>query len=187
MAQTNNFSNEPVTIVFNWRVKPGKEQEFERRMHEIHKVARTFPGHMGVTTLNSLAQKDNFHTILRFDTAQHLSDWLNSPARKEMMKPLEEIAHRDVSTKATGLETWFELPGQHVSPPPRWKMALTTMIAIYPLSLLTALYVTPYMEDWPVAIRALFLTIVAPLILTYLFMPFLTQRVLKRWLYKSDS
>jgi hypothetical protein len=104
-----------------------------------------------------------------------------------MMKPMEEITITENTVKATGLETWFDIPGQYVIAPPRWKMVITTFIAIYPLSLLYALYLAPHIISWPVLVRALFLPVLAPVILTYLFMPFLTQRVLKRWLYKSSA
>ncbi|MDB5164448.1 MAG: antibiotic biosynthesis monooxygenase [Candidatus Saccharibacteria bacterium] len=186
MPQSNKFSSEPVTTVLSWTVKHGKEQLFEHVMHDIHKVARTFPGHMGVTTLQSPTHKDSFQTILRFDNTKHLETWLSSPIRQKMMKPLEEIAHIDTSVKATGLETWFEVPGQLVTPPPKWKMVVATFIAIYPVSLLFTLFLAPHIATWHAAVRALFLPVIAPIILTYLFMPFLTQRLLKHWLYKND-
>jgi antibiotic biosynthesis monooxygenase (ABM) superfamily enzyme len=40
--------------------------------------------------------------------------------------------------KVTGLEAWFALPGANVptmKPPPRWKMWLVIVVAIYPLIL----------------------------------------------------
>ena len=86
MERSTNFSNEPVTAVFSWTVKPGNEQLFEHQMHEIHKVARTFPGHMGVTTLRSPANKGSYQTtVLRFDSTMHLEAWLNSQVRQKMM------------------------------------------------------------------------------------------------------
>jgi uncharacterized protein len=154
-------------------------------MHEIHRVARTFPGHMGVTTIKSPGRNDSFQTVLRFDNRPHLDAWLHSPTRHELMQALEEVAHNDTAKKATGLETWFTLPSQQVTPPPKWKMAATTFIAIYPLSLLYSIFLAPYIESWPVWIRALFLPVIAPITLTYIFMPFLTQRILKSWLYKN--
>ncbi|MDB5165520.1 MAG: antibiotic biosynthesis monooxygenase [Candidatus Saccharibacteria bacterium] len=187
MAQSNKFSNEPVTTVFSWTVKQGNVQVFERMMHDIHKVARTFPGHMGVTTLQSPTRKDSFQTVLRFDTTNHLEAWLSSPIRRKMMKAMGNIAHIDTAVKATGLETWFEIPGQQITPPPKWKMVVATFIAIYPISLLFSVFLAPYIADWPVWIRALFLPVLAPIILTYLLMPFLTQRVLKRWLYDNTE
>ncbi len=185
MSQTYKQGKEPGTVVFSWTVRPGKEEQFEQLMHEIHKVARTFPGHMGVTTLKSHAQRGNFQTILRFDTTSHLEKWLNSSVRNKMMRQLEKVAHVDVTSKTTGLETWFEIPGQTVPPPSRWKMTITTFVAIYPLSLIYGYFVTPHITGLPVAIRALFLPVFAPVILTYLFMPLLTRKVLKSWLYKT--
>jgi len=184
MANSSIPSSEPATAVFSWTVKPGMEQLFEQRMHEIHRVARTYPGHMGVTTIKSPGRNDSFQTVLRFDTQSHLEAWLRSPTRRQLAQSLEEVAHNDTTKKATGLETWFEIPGQSVTPPPRWKMVSVTFFAIYPISLAYGLFLAPRIVDWPVWVRSLCLPIFAPLILTYLFMPFLTQRVLKRWLYK---
>jgi antibiotic biosynthesis monooxygenase (ABM) superfamily enzyme len=187
MAKENELSNEPVAALFNVTVKQGKEQDFETLMHEVHKVARKFPGHMGVTTLKNPSRKGSFQTILHFDSTKNLEGWLNSPQRKKVMKPIDKIADSNSLRKATGLETWFDIPGQQVTPPPRWKMALTTSIAIYPLSLLYGLFVAAHILRWPVELRSLVLPAFAPTILTYLFMPFLTQRVLKRWLYKTNN
>jgi antibiotic biosynthesis monooxygenase (ABM) superfamily enzyme len=183
MMQTDGFESAPVTVIWNWRIQPDKEQLFEHMMHDIHKVARTFPGHMGVTTLKSAAQQNEVQTVLRFDNTKHLEAWLNSDIRQRMVRLLNEIATANKAERATGLETWFDIPGEHVTPPSRWKMVTTTFTAIYPLSLLYAYLVVPHTGGWPNALRALILPIFAPIILTYLFMPFLTRHVLRRWLY----
>lgn len=187
MTQAYSTADEPVTAVFTWTVDPGENNVFERMMHDIHLVARTFPGHMGVTTLKSPTKKRNYQTILRFDTANHLDNWLNSPIRQKQLRPLEEIAHPEATTEKTGLETWFELPDQIVPAPKRWKMVISTAIAILPLSLLANYFLAPHETNWPLYLRALVLPLVAPIILTYLLMPFLTQHILKRWLYKSPK
>ena len=186
MSNVSQVENEPVTVVWNWTIGHGKEEMFEHMMHDIHNVARTFPGHMGVTTLQSPEKKDNFQTILRFDNVSHLERWLNSDIRQKMLEPLSEIAHENAATKATGLETWFEVPGKTVTPPPRWKMVVTTFIAIYPLSVVYGFLVAPNTLSWPTLVRALILPIFAPIILTYAFMPFLTQKVLRPWLYRAS-
>lgn len=49
MAKSVEQIDEPVTAVFSYTVRPGDEEAFEHLIHDIHKVARTFPGHMGVT------------------------------------------------------------------------------------------------------------------------------------------
>lgn len=185
MATRSVLSNEPVTALFSLTVKQGKEKEFELLMHDLNKAARTFQGHMGVTTLKNPSRKGMFQTVLRFDSTKHLEDWLNSPLRKKLMKPIDEIANLDTFKEATGLETWFDIPGQQVTPPPRWKMVITTFIGIYPLSLLYGFFLAAHIERWPIEFRSLVIPVFAPIILTYLFMPFLTQTLLRRWLYKT--
>jgi hypothetical protein len=187
MTKGSVLSNEPVTALFSLTVKQGKEREFEVLMHELHKAARTFPGHMGVTTLKNPSRRGSRQTVLRFDNTKHLEGWLNSPLRKKLIEPIDEITDSDSFSEATGLETWFDIPGQQVVPPPRWKMVTTTFIGIYPLSLLYGFFVAAHVERWPVEFRSLLIPVFAPIILTYLFMPFLTQRVLKRWLYKVNN
>jgi antibiotic biosynthesis monooxygenase (ABM) superfamily enzyme len=100
------------------------------------------------------------------------------------MKSLGDIAQTQTE-KASGLETWFDIPGQLVTPPPRWKMALTTIIAIYPIALFFAVFITPHVTNWTVFLRAALVPIFGPIILTYLFMPFLTRKVLRGWLYRN--
>jgi uncharacterized protein len=187
MAREKVLSNEPVTALFSLNVKQGKEHDFELLMHKVHKAARTYPGHMGVTTLKNPSRKGSFQIVLRFDSTKHLEGWLNSPVRKKLMRPIEEIADLDTFKEASGLETWFDIPGQQVTPPPRWKMVATTFIAIYPLSLLYGFFLAAHVERWPVEFRSLIIPVFAPIILTYLFMPFLTQQVLRRWLYKGSN
>lgn len=185
MAKERVLSSEPVTALLSLTVKKGKEQEFELLMHKVHKAARTFPGHMGVTTLKNPSRRGSRQTILRFDSTKHLEDWLQSPQRKKLMKPIDKIADSDAYKEATGLETWFDIPGQQVTAPPRWKMVVTTLIGIYPISLFYGGLIAAHVVHWPLLLKSLFLPIFAPIILTYLFMPFLTQRVLRGWLYKQ--
>jgi uncharacterized protein len=99
MKAAGKLLNETATAVFSWSVKPGMQQLFEQRMHEIHRVARTYPGHMGVTTIKSPGRDNSFQTVLRFDTQAHLEDWLRSPTRHELTQALEEVAHNDSTKK----------------------------------------------------------------------------------------
>lgn len=184
MTKEVKIFSEPVTTVISWIVKPGNEQTFKERMHEVHKAARQFPGHMGVTTLQSSTNKSNFYTVLRFDSSYNMHIWLNSPERRKLIKPIYKIARINTNTESTGLETWFNLPGTGILAPPKWKMIITTFIGLYPQSLLFTLFVTPFILNWPSIFRAAVLPIIAPIILTYWIMPFLTQKLLKPWLYK---
>jgi len=84
----------------------------------------------------------------------------------------------------TGLETWFKLPGSKVptmKPPPRWKMWLVSMVAVYPLVLAFQVLVVPRMAGLPLPVRALAFPVVLLTLMTFVVMPVVT-RVLRRWL-----
>ena len=110
--------SEPVTAIFSWTVRSGNEEAFHQAMHHVHEGAKTFPGHMGITTFKSPTSPNNFYTILRFDTSDHMHDWMSSAARRDLIADVYKVATLATDVKATGLETWFDLPGQTVTPPP---------------------------------------------------------------------
>jgi antibiotic biosynthesis monooxygenase (ABM) superfamily enzyme len=184
MSQVRKYIKEPVTAVFSWNVKPENSEKFQSLMHKIHTAAVKWPGHLGVTTLRPPKGRNDFQTVLRFDSYKHLENWLNSKERNELMASLDGIAETHTE-EASGLETWFDIPGRLVIPPPRWKMATTTIIAIYPIALLVNIFIVPHILSWQVIFRSAVVPIIGPVVLTYCFMPLLTQKVLKNWLYKS--
>jgi antibiotic biosynthesis monooxygenase (ABM) superfamily enzyme len=174
----------PVTIVLSWEVRAGQEKAFRDWAHGITTAATRWPGHLGTTTLRPPNGKGTYHSVLRFDTDKHLRAWLDSAERNDWIKQLRGIAAAHASPKATGLESWFEVPGSSNPSPPRWKMVIVTFTSVYPLSLLLSEFITPHITKWNIFVRSLILPIVVPVVLTYFSMPFLTQRVFKRWLYK---
>ncbi len=64
-------------------------------------------------------------------------------------------------------------------------MVAVTFTAIYPIGLVFGYFINPHIKTWPVPLRALLLPIVAPILLTYVLMPWLTQKVFRYWLYKQ--
>jgi antibiotic biosynthesis monooxygenase (ABM) superfamily enzyme len=176
----------PATVVYSWTVLPGQEQAFLQWFHGITNAATHWPGHLGVTTLRPPEGQNTYHSVLRFDSKQHLSDWLKSDERRRWLAQLDGIATAHASRKATGLESWFDMSELNGTPPPRWKMVIVTFIAVYPLSLVLGELVSPHITHVNIFTRSLLFPVIAPVVLTYFFMPFLTQRVFKSWLYKQS-
>jgi antibiotic biosynthesis monooxygenase (ABM) superfamily enzyme len=55
----------------------------------------------------------------------------------------------------TGLEAWFTLPHRAtLKPPPRWKMWLVSLLAIYPLVVIFQVTIVPTIETWPLLVRS---------------------------------
>lgn len=89
-----------------------------------------------------------------------------------------EAKHPHIS----GLETWFVIPGQKaVIPPPRWKMALVTILGVWPASILVPWVLNPFMIGMPWPLQAFFVAVGIVAILTWAIMPVLV-RILNRWL-----
>jgi antibiotic biosynthesis monooxygenase (ABM) superfamily enzyme len=184
---STNQTREPVTAIFSWTVKSGKESDFQAAMHHVHQAAKTFPGHLGITTFRSPTSKSTYFTVLRFDSPDHMHSWMKSAARHDLIQEVFKTASLDTDFEAPGLETWFELPGQTQPAPPKWKMVTAIFIAIYPLSLLFNIFVAPHLVSWPVILRSLVFSVIAPTLLTYFLMPFVSQKLLKRWLYPKHN
>lgn len=179
--------NQAVTAVFTWQVRPGREAQFEEWTHGVTRAASRFPGSEGVVWVRP-ESGHLFHAIARFCDTERLSAWLDSPERAAWHRRISGIATEVSSERqaTTGMETWFSLPGTTVQSPPRWKMALTTLLAAYPLVLLLQWLVVPATASWPLPLRAaLFPAVLLPS-LTYLIMPWLS-RLLRLWLYRRPG
>jgi antibiotic biosynthesis monooxygenase (ABM) superfamily enzyme len=182
------MSNPPdsATLVVSRRIKQGREEAYEDWLRRVIQVARAFPGYMGVTTLSPEGVDSNLrYLIWRFDSAATLEAWEGSDARNALVKEVQDYSTQHYE-KATGMETWFSLPGTKVHPPPKWKMFIVTLLAAYAVSLTARLLLSPYLGDWPLFASNLLFTVILVATLTYLAMPRLSS-MLRKWLYPPES
>jgi antibiotic biosynthesis monooxygenase (ABM) superfamily enzyme len=132
----------------------------------------------------------DYHVLYTFNDRPSLEAWLDSEVRADWMADVGELTEerRDLQ-QVSGLETWFTLPRSTVAtmkPPPRWKMWLVTVVAIYPLILTLFSLLSPLIAGWPLPIRALIFPFVLVTLMTYFVMPTMT-RALRRWLSPETS
>lgn len=180
-----NSNPEPVTLVFTWTVKQGKEKAFENWAHRITEAAATFEGHLGANWVKPVTNSKNYTVIYKFDTVDHFMEWEHSMIRKTMLREVEEYTKGSTSKleQITGLETWFTLPGSlTIKPPPKWKMAIATAIGIYPIGLFFQAYIAPYMNEVPLLLRPVVLILLLTPLMTYVIMPNITK-LFRKWLY----
>jgi antibiotic biosynthesis monooxygenase (ABM) superfamily enzyme len=175
-------SAEGATLVVSRRIKSGQEEAYEDWLRRIIQTARAFPGYMGVTTLSPEGVDSNLrYLIWRFDSTATLEAWERSDVRNALVKEVENYATQHYE-KASGMETWFSLPGMVVRPPPKWKMFTVTLLAGYAVSLTARLLLGPYVGGWPLFASNLLFTFILVATLTYFAMPRLSS-LLRRWLY----
>ena len=126
----------PVTVLISRLVRTGHEAAFEEVMAQLIAAASRYAGHLGATLVRPTEPADrHYQVVFAFDTDDHLLAWTHSQERGHILDQLHPHTHGAASTRIlTGLETWFALPRDETrQPPPRYKMALASLLAIYPL------------------------------------------------------
>ena len=191
--------DESVTWVITHQVRPDRRDDFEDWIAGITDDVARFPGREGVTVLRPGGESSTeYVVIVRFASYDDLRRWEESAERAEWLTRLDPLlAATSTYRTETGLETWFQLPGQRsVVPPPKWKMALLIILAIYPLLLIVlpfmgTVFDVPYLGV-PITIGSEFVvrTFVTAVILvtlmTWVAMPLLTK-LFRGWLYTAPG
>jgi uncharacterized protein len=173
-----------VTTTVTRRVKPGHEAAYEAFLEGIIAAASRFPGHIGVEVFRPDRPGGEYRTVYRFDSAEHLRAWLESPERAAWLERAERHAAGPMQSRyLTGLESWFTLPSRPGAlPPPPWKMALLTWVTIFPLITLVVELLGPLIEELSVVLRLGITTALTVPLMTWVVMPRVT-RLLSGWLY----
>jgi len=181
---------EPVTTIFTRIVKTDRIQDFEAWLRGINEVVRQFDGYLGMDVIRP---GDHDHPeyviILRFEDYDDLKEWQESRHRFEWVEKSNDMTIGDpYLQEAHGLESWFTLPGRQtaVLPPAKYKMAVLTVVAIYPLILLAGTALTLLPQELPPLIATLITVIVVGISMTYLVMPRIT-RLFRFWLFPSSG
>ena len=176
----------PVTAVVSRRVKPGREQEFEEWVSGILAAANAFPGYLGSEVLRPSDHDDDdeYRIISRFDHASNLHAWETSEERRHWLRQSRPLLHEEEKVHVlTGLETWFTLPSKSgESPPPRYKMAVVTWLAVFPVVAIIFSVFGQWLSLLPTLLRTLVFTVVMVTLMTYVIMPRMT-RLFSFWLY----
>jgi antibiotic biosynthesis monooxygenase (ABM) superfamily enzyme len=176
-------TDEGQSVIFTIKAKPGREEAIADWAHRIVAAARAYEGNLAATVIGT-ANTGEYRIFHHFQGTRSLQSWLDSSERLRLLAEAESILESTPTRQlVTGLEAWFHLPsqGRAMLPPPRWKMWLTSVVAIYPLILAFQAWLSPRMAHWPLALRAAVLPLVILTLMTYVVMPVVT-RVLKPWL-----
>jgi uncharacterized protein len=176
--------SESVTVSVTQRVQRGREAGFEAWLQGISKAAEKFPGHQGINVIRPAAPSRDYTYIFRFDSPEHLQQWETSPERDRWVAKLHGLTETAAKKQIlTGLEYWFTLPNDPAKPaPPRYKMAIVTILAIYPLTTLLGWLVSPGPLSRSRLLKGFVVSVLAVMLMTYLIMPRMT-RLFAGWLF----
>lgn len=178
------MQHEAVSVVVERKVLPGKQAEFEKILKGIIQACSRWKGYLGTHVTKPTNNDNKYLAVFRFDSQENLNAWIHSQEREDWVVQIDHLIEEPTSLQfITGLETWFTLPGKPIlTPPPRYKMAIVTWLAITPLLICFSLIFGEYLSQFPVILRFFLTTPWIVLIMTYLWMPFMTK-MFRRWLY----
>ena len=176
---------DPISIGITRRVKSDQVEAFEAWLGEIQAVAAGFDGYAGMDVVRPAdADIPTYFIILRFDSYAQYSAWHESPERGEAVeRSLAMTAGDAVIEEAQGLAGWFTPPPAQtrVQPPARYKMAILTIVGLYPLIVVVGALVTATTEV-SVALGTLITVTIVAAVATYWVMPWITH-VARHWLF----
>ena len=171
----------PIHIAITRRVRPGCEAGFQAALREFFQTSFAHSGVWGASMLTPPPGSDSReYGILRtFASETERDAFYESP----MFKAWEERARtltegEPVYRQLHGLEAWFRSPH---NPPPRWKMAVATLLGVYPVSLLIGVVLSPTLKKLPLVLNLFVVSAIIVGLLTWVVMPLVT-RLLHGWL-----
>ncbi len=182
-------TKDAITVVVTRRVKRGREREAERWISCITQAAMKFEGHLGANIIPSTnPQKPEYVVIFRFNNDENLKKWEESTVRAEWIDRAKAFTvGKTKIQKITGLEYWFTLPDKPFQvPPPRYKMAIATILALYPTVKLVGTISNSLTTYTSISIHLLVELTATVVLMTYLVMPVMI-RLLAFWLYKDGE
>jgi len=176
----------PVHIAITRRVRPGCEAEFQQALREFLQTSFAHGGVQGASMLTPPPDSDSReYGILRtFASEAERDTFYASPMFQTWEARARTLTEGEPAYRQLhGLEAWFRSPH---NPPPRWKMAVATLLGVYPASLLLSVTVGDAVHTWPLLTRSLVFAVGMVALLTWVVMPLVT-RMLNNWLHPQHK
>lgn len=184
MTEQTPIAEVPVTLVIARRVRPGGEGRFEEWLGGIADQMRRFAGFRGLRLLPPVADVQAEHVVLvQFDSRAHLQQWCVSDVRRAWVEKTAAFTEQLVVVQpVSGLDGLFQLPHTGLAlAPTKYKSVVVVTLGLYPLLVVSNLWVTPHLEWLSPLPRLLATTLVNVTLMAYVMMPLLT-RPLRSWL-----
>lgn len=173
---------EPVSTRVSRTVPATKVAQFEELLHQVITAARSFEGHLGVDVLRPEGG-GVYQIVFRYRGRAEHRAWTDSEQRHRLVAQIDELLDDGRTAEmrtVDGWEGWFVTPGYAPpAPPRRWKMALITLGALYPLVLGVTTALGTLTGPWPLPLplgMLLTMAMTIPL-MTWVIMPALTTRL----------
>ena len=172
-----------IHVAITRRVLPGREVEFQQALREFFHKSFTHNSVLGASMLTPGPDSGSreFGILRTFADERERDAFYASEIFKQWEARARTMTEGEPEYRQLhGLEAWFRSP----HPPPRWKMALVTLLGVYPASVLLGLMIGPALNGKSIFLSSLIIGALMVAMLTWILMPLLT-RLLKPWLHSK--
>ncbi|MEZ5220255.1 MAG: antibiotic biosynthesis monooxygenase [Ilumatobacteraceae bacterium] len=154
-AQLPRLAPEPVTVTVARRIRPGHEAEFLAWAEEVIEAVRPFAGFLGAAVFHPGETNGEYQIVVRFVDGMHLRAWERSAVRHELMTRSEPFVTGARLQRTVGVDAWFEAAAHAPLQRRWWHRTLVDVAWVFPVSMLSTLFVSPVVGDLPVVARVL--------------------------------
>ena len=180
----------PGVAVFTHSVSPGRQALFVETEGALRDSGRAFPGHLGATLLAPSNPDDDWLSVVRFDTEEHLAAWLASDARGTLLPALRASLTADFGqyTRRVPFASIVRYGADGARVTPDWKTAMVVLLVLFPVVMLLSRFVGPVLADAGAdpGVAMWLSQVLSVGLLTYVAMP-LATRWLRWWLDPIDG
>lgn len=171
---------QPVTVIIERKVRPGREAEYERSLRDVFERLSGFAGYLGMDVIQPTRPGGDYVVIFRFDSYDHLRTWETSAARRDWLLHIRPLVINERIERVSGLEFMFNRGDSR--PPRRWKQLILTWVILFPLSYVSVPVFNALTPFLPPLGHVMLNTLILLALMSYVIMPVVT-RVFARWLY----
>ncbi len=138
----------PVTVMIATHVVAGADAAYQEWVRRMDTAQAHFPGYLGYKLIPPVpGVQDDWVTLLRFDSEEHLRAWMDSPERQRLLDEAKAFtAGFRARAVRSGFDQWF--PAGAPALAPVWKQNMLVLLALYPVVYLFGVWVgTPLLGD----------------------------------------
>ena len=181
-------ANTPATLRIQLTIPANETQRFEQLAKGMGAAATGVGEATSVDVISLPPQGDNARRLVAVQFQSHaaLEQWRASYEAAVWRAGLENVAvERPALQVRNGVEVWFSSSAtQYAAPPAPWKMALLSILGLYPTLLALNGLLEPLLRSAPEWLNALLSTCILSALITWPIMPLLTK-IFHRWLYPT--
>lgn len=174
-----------IHVAITRQVRPGHEEAFERALRRFIQEADRLPETRGAYVLRPLGDDDRTYGILRSfpDDSAKEAFYASDLYRSWNVTVRDHVEGEAERRELHGLEAFFRQPT--VPPPPRWKMALLTWLAVNPAVFVCSRTLPSLLGGLHPALVFLIVNAGVVCLLSWVLMP-LGTRIARPWLAPSS-